>query len=99
VAILIVNKGGKAGELRTSQLHPDVTCKNVIGYVKPKGCMWKGKVEDQSNHLGTLVWALFVCAMSGEHHQKTDSKAYHLKSMSECDKPLSMQEILSVAHD
>jgi hypothetical protein len=87
------------GELETAQSHPDVTCQNIIEYVKSKGRMWKGKVDGQSNHLGTLVWVLFVCAMSGERRQKTDSKAHHLKSMAERDKSLSMQGISSVAHD
>jgi hypothetical protein len=61
--------------------------------------MWKGKVDGQSNHLRTLVWVLFICAMLGEHRQKTDSKAHHLKSMAKRGKSLSLQGRSSVAHD
>jgi hypothetical protein len=72
---------------------------NVIQRVKSKGHMWKGKVDGQSNHLETLVWVLFVHEMPGEHCQKTDLKAHHLKSMAKRDKSLSLQGISSVAHD
>jgi hypothetical protein len=61
--------------------------------------MWKGKVDGQSNHLKTLVWVLFVRAMSGERRQKTDSKAHHLKSIAEHDKSLSLQGLSSVTYD
>jgi hypothetical protein len=61
--------------------------------------MWKRKVDGPSNHLGTLVWVLFVCAMPGECHHKTDSKAHHLKSTSKNGKSLSLQGCSSVAHD
>jgi hypothetical protein len=37
--------------------------------------------------------------MSGERHQKTDSKAHHLKSIEKRDKSLSLQVLSSVAHD
>jgi hypothetical protein len=72
---------------------------NVIQCLKSKGHMWKGKLDDQSNHFETLVWILFVHAMSSEHHQKTDSKAHHLKSMAKRDNLLSLQGISSIAHD
>jgi hypothetical protein len=87
------------GERETAQPHPDVMCQNIIEYVKSKGHMWKWKVDGQSNHLRTLVWVHFICAMPGECCQKTDSKAHHLKSMAERDNPLSMQGISSETHD
>ena len=61
--------------------------------------MWKGKVDGQSNHLRTLIWVLFVHAMSGECHHKTNSKAHHLKSTSKRGNSLSLQGRSSVAHD
>ena len=72
---------------------------NVIQRVKSKGHMWKWKLDGPSIHFKTLVWILFVHVIPGEHRQKTNSKAHHLKSMDERDNPLSLQEILSVSHD
>jgi hypothetical protein len=89
---------GKAGKLETTKSHPDVTCQNIIRYVKSKDCMWKGKVDGRSNHLRTLVWVLFIRGMSGECNHKTDLKAHHLKSTSKYGNTLSLQGRSSVSH-
>jgi predicted Rdx family selenoprotein len=78
--------GGKAVELKTTQLHPDVTCQDIIECVTSKDHMWKRKVDGQSNHLEALVRVLFIRVIPNEHRQRTDSKAHHLNSEAERDK-------------
>jgi len=86
-------------EPETNQSHPDVTCQKIIICVKSKDHMWKGKVDSPSNHLRTIVWVLFVYAMSSKRHQKIDSKAHHLKLIAESDKSLSLLVHSSVTYD
>jgi hypothetical protein len=68
-------RGGKQVSLKPPKPTPMSRVKISLEGVQSKDHMWKGKVDGQSNHLKTLVWVLFVCAMSGECRQKTDPKS------------------------
>jgi hypothetical protein len=85
VAPLDAYRGGKWVRLKPLDHTPMSHVKISLNVSNPRVTCGKGKLMASQLISKTLVWVLFVGTMPGECLQKIDSKAHHLKSMSECD--------------